>query len=74
MRVIETAYPEKHWDKLEMMLPDWKDIGESPRFRMHTVSYFSLTESSARIVLTTLKRLEVKRGILHAYSLDLIAY
>jgi hypothetical protein len=32
MRVIETAYPEKRWDKLEMMLPDWKDIGESPRF------------------------------------------
>ena len=29
MRVIETAYPEKHWDKLEMTLPDWKDIGES---------------------------------------------
>ncbi|KWU46604.1 SGNH hydrolase [Rhodotorula sp. JG-1b] len=26
MRVIETVYPEKHWDKLEMMLPDWKDI------------------------------------------------
>ncbi|GAA5978251.1 hypothetical protein JCM10908_004287 [Rhodotorula pacifica] len=25
-RAIETAYPEKHWDKLPMMLPDWKDI------------------------------------------------
>ena len=34
MRVIETAYPEKHWDRLEMMLPDWKEIGESEPARI----------------------------------------
>lgn len=38
MRVIETAYPEKHWDKLEMMLPDWKEIGEFVRVFTRTCS------------------------------------
>lgn len=26
LRTIETAYPEKHWEQLPMMLPDWKTI------------------------------------------------
>ncbi|GAA5868854.1 hypothetical protein JCM3774_006775 [Rhodotorula dairenensis] len=39
LRAIETAYPEKHWEKLEMMLPDWQSIATGalgPRFDTFT--------------------------------------